>query len=231
MHSAKELGSASFGISLEGKSATPADVLPGFGERDRLGVVVRSPCGAVGASALILATVTAFYDIQRKRAEDFFVYPDYFLFHVGGPFGDHKKLDIFPSHKEVVVGDDPEELLQAINDRAVTRLLVEDSAPAEPDLRRETLASVHIRTAIAYSPDGRVDGADLSVAGNEVTEGYVSCVIDQSEGIDHGVRGAIRAGRERLLENGSPVETYRRLTVDEALARLVSPSLRDSAAS
>lgn len=227
MHTTENLASSSFAITADERRVELSELFPGFDERDRLGVVVRSPCGAVGASALILATVTAFYDIQRERAEGFFVYPDYFLFHVGTLLGNHKMLDIFPSHKEVVVEDDPEEILRAINDRAVTRLLAEDAPPtgprAEPNLSRETLASTRIRTAIAYSPRGRVAGADLSVAGNEVTEGYVSDVLDQCEETDARVRNEVRGGREYLLENGRPVETYRRLTVDEILMRLARP--------
>lgn len=123
VHTTEDLTSTSFVITADQQRITVPDLFPGFDERDRLGVVVRSPCGAVGASALILATITAFYDIQRQRARDFFVYPNYFLFHVGGLLGDHKMLDIFPSHKEVVVENSPEDILRAINDRAVTRLL------------------------------------------------------------------------------------------------------------
>lgn len=221
MHTAEELTSASFAITVNGRQAELADVLPNFGERDRLGVVVRRPCGAVGASALILAAVTAFYDVQRAKGEDFFVYPDYYLFHVGRPLGDHKMLDVFPGHKEVVVEDDPEELLRAINDRAITRLLVEDAEPREPTLERPTLASArHIVTALAYSPLGRVDRADVSVAGNDTTESYVSAVLDQSVGLDPEVRDGIRAGRQGLLRDGTPVEGYRRLDVDEALGMI-----------
>jgi hypothetical protein len=51
--------------------------------RDRLGIVVHQPGGALGASVLALATITAFYDLQRARGNDFFIYPDYFVFHVG----------------------------------------------------------------------------------------------------------------------------------------------------
>lgn len=226
MHTAETLDGASFAFTGGGQKVEFSELLPGFDERDRLGVIVRSPCGAVGASALILATVTAFYDLQRQRAgnfEDFFVYPDYFLFHVGGPLGDHKMLDIFPSHKEVVVEDDAEEILRAINDRTVTRLLVEDVEdvePGEPELDRPTLASTRLRTAIAYSPGGRVAGADLSAAGNEVTEGYVSEVLDQSKEVEADLKEDIRSKRGDLLGSGRPVETYRRLSVDEALARL-----------
>lgn len=223
MHTARELASSSFAIAVAGRRATLADVFPGFGERDRLGVVVRRPCGAVGASALILATITAFYDIQRARSEDFFIYPDYYLFHVGRRLGDHNMLDIFPAHKEVVVGDGPEGLLEAINDRAVTRLLVEDVEPEEPFFERPALASARrIVTALAYSSRGRVGGADVTVAGNATTESYVSAVLHQSEGMDPGVRDDIRTGRQSLFEEGLPVETYRRLDVGGALGMLGS---------
>ena len=114
------------------------ELFEGFGEQDRLGVIVNRPCGAVGASALISATVTAFYDIQRARGPDFFVYPDYYLFHVGRALGDHGMLDVFPSRKEVVVPEEPDAILDAVNDRAITRLVVPAPevegalAPAEP---------------------------------------------------------------------------------------------------
>ena len=48
----------------------------------------------------------------------------------------HRNLDIWPSHKEVVVEPEPEALLRTINDRAITRLVVEDAdAPASPSSR------------------------------------------------------------------------------------------------
>ncbi|CAN5731963.1 hypothetical protein BH20ACT11_BH20ACT11_14850 [soil metagenome] len=222
MHSTKDLTSSSFALTVEGQKAKLADVFPDLEEGDRLGVVVRQPCGGIGASALILATVTAFYDFQRAKSEDFFVYPDYFLFHVGRPLGDHQMLDIFPSHKEVVIGDDPEKLLQAVNDRAVTRLLVEDAVLSNPNFSRETLSSTNIRTALAYSSSGRVKDADVVVSSNAAAESYVSAVLNQSEEIAPGTRSDIQGEREGLLENGVPVETYRRLGIDETLGMLAS---------
>lgn len=215
-----------FELTVGGRRSEISDVFPGFEERDRLGLVMRRPCGAVGASALILATVTAFYDIQRAKGEEFFVYPDYFFFHVGGSFGNHKMLDIFPAHKEVVVEDDPEEILRAINDRAVTRLLVEDVEPGDPTFERPTLASSHILTALAYSPRGRVRDADVEVSGNATTEAYVSDVLEQSEEVDQGTRDSVQAGRKGLFEAGVPLETYRRLGIEEALSMLEPPALR-----
>ena len=222
MHSSGELSSAAFQISIDGAPATVADVLPGFAAADRLGVVVRRPCAGVGASALLLAAVTAFYDFQRARSEDFFIYPDYFVFHVGRRLGSHNRLEIWPPHKEVVVADDPEEVLRAINDRAVTRLVVEDGAPGEGSFARETVASARDRivTAFAFSPNGRARDADVAIASNEVAESYVDGVLEQSREIPTGERERIAAARRRLVDGDRPVETYRRIGLEEALGLL-----------
>jgi hypothetical protein len=226
MHSSHELRSSSFEIRLDDRPAGLEDLFEGFHEHDRLGVVMSRPCGAVGASALITATITAFYDVQRSRGPDFFIYPDYFLFHVGRPLGDHGQLDVWPSHKEVVVPEEPELILEAINDRAITRLVVEDGEPAEPAsppgepaFEREALASARARilTCLAYSPTGRVENADVRIAANEVTEGYVEDVLANEP--------VLLGERRALLEDGAPVETYRRIGLEEALARLTAPGL------
>jgi hypothetical protein len=221
MHTATELSSSAFAIEVDGRAAGLQDVFPGFSDRDRVGIVVRRPCGATGASTLILAAITAFYDHQRERwgPGGFFIYPDYFAFHVGRSWGDHGMLDIWPPHKEVVVGDEPEELLRAINDRAITRLVVEDRAPRSLRFRRESLASARARivTAVGYSAAGRVTEADVKVKGNRVTESYVAAVFQRSDPHD---QGQLTATRERLWEDGGVVETYRRFSLDEALARL-----------
>ena len=107
MHSSQELRSSAFSVSVDGADATLAGVFPDFVAADRVGVVMRRPCAAVGASALLLCAVTAFYDVQRGRGEDFFIYPDYFAFHVGRKLGAFNRFDIWPPHKEVVVADDP----------------------------------------------------------------------------------------------------------------------------
>lgn len=235
-----------FEIQLAGREASIEELFPGFGEHDRLGLVMRRPCGAVGASALIAATITAFYDIQRSRGPDFFVYPDYYLFHVGRPLGDHARLDIWPRRKEVVVDDDPDRILEAIDDRAITRLVVEDGAGGNGELDAEALASARRRivSCLAYSASGRVEGGDVRIAGNEVTEGYVDAILDpearmerlRAQGGDAAARAdaiAVRAGevppdvraqikraRADLVDGDAPVETYRRIELDEALALL-----------
>jgi hypothetical protein len=243
MHSCNELRSASFEIEVEGRSASFEDLFGGFEERDRVGVIVGDPLGAVGASTLLLAAVTRFYDFQRAKGGGFFIYPDYFVFHVGGQLGDHSMLDVWPSHKEVVVDDGPEQLLRAINDRAITRLVVQDGEPGQVEFDRETLASARSRivSAVAYSPAGRVTGADVRIAGNDVTESYVNAVINPDDivevlgeaasqhpdevselggDVSGELRGRVRARRRGLQEDGRPVETYRRVTLDEGLALL-----------
>ena len=67
VHSARELRSSMFEIGVAGRPARLEELFEGFGEHDRLGLVMRRPCGAVGASALITAAITAFYDVQRSR--------------------------------------------------------------------------------------------------------------------------------------------------------------------
>jgi len=222
VHSSEELRSSAFHLTLAGRPAAMADVLPGFAAADRIGIVVRRPCGAVGASALIMAAITAFYDEQRSAGEDFFIYPDYYVFHVGRRQGTHNRLDIWPPHKEVVVADEPEEVLRAINDRGITRLVVEDGAPGEGSFARETIASARARilTAVAYAANGRTRDADVSIASNDVAEAYVGGVIEQSRDIAAGERERVASARRNLVEDGRPVESYRRIGLDEALGLL-----------
>ena len=210
-----------FEIEVDGRPGRIEDVFAGFSEHDRIGLVMRRPCGAVGASALLTAAVTAFYDVQRSRSEEFFIYPDYFLFHVGRPLGEHGRFDVWPRRKEVVVEDDPEGILEAIDDRGITRLLVEDGPGGERELADEPVASARarIRSCLAYSADGRVREGDVRIASNPVTEGYVETVLlERSREIEPDVRRAILDARTDLVEDGVPVESYRRIELDEALA-------------
>jgi len=246
VHSARELRSSFFAIEVAGRRVALDELFEGFGAHDRLGLVMNRPCGAVGASALICASITAFYDIQRSRGPDFFIYPDYYLFHVGRPLGDHARLDVWPRRKEVVVSKHSQEILAAIDDRAITRLLVEDGTPGRPSLEAETLASARARivSCLAYSATGRVPDSDVRIAGHPVTEGYVEAVLEpearmarlRAEGghearvkaialrageVEPEVRRKIRLARRELVEDGVPVETYRRIDLDEALSLLV----------
>jgi hypothetical protein len=171
---------------------------------------------------LILATITAFYDLQREQSDDFFVYPDYFIFHVGQQHGNHAMLDVWPGHKEVVVANESEAVLRAINDRAITHLLVPDGTPGSPKFGRATLASGTLRSALAYAPNGRVHDADVIAAGNAATEAYVSAVINDSAQIDAETKATLREVRAQVMENDWPVEHYRRISLETARGLLAS---------
>src|SRR5699024_2329525 len=110
-----------------------------------------------------------FYDAYRAELGNekgkLRIYPEYFTFHIDQQHGDHRQMDIWPSHREVVVESNAEKILQAINDRAITRLLVPDGSPARSvNLLRETISSAEHRiiTTLAYSPTGRVTQADIT---------------------------------------------------------------------
>lgn len=200
------LRSDEFTITVSGRPATVADVFPGFAEHDRLGIVLHHHHAAAGAGSLILAAVTAFYDRLRERGEDFFAYADYYAFHVGAHRGSLRKLDVYPSHKEVVVEDDAEPILEAINDRGITRLLVPDIPPTVSELARETRHSAarRIQTALAYSPTGHATDPDVLVRGSAQSDAYIGAMLAQ--------RGGAR-----------PAQGFRRVALEAALGMLATP--------
>jgi hypothetical protein len=212
------LRSQDFEIAVDGRPGTLSDVFPGFTADDRLGIVIHQHLGAAGAGSLILAAVTGFYDGLRATGEPFFAYADYFAFHVGADHGTLRKLDVYPAHKEVVVANDAEQILEAINDRGVTRLLVADVATAErtpsaeADLQRETRHSAQrrIRTALIYSPTGQTAGADVLVRGSAHSDAYIDAMLGDPP------RPA-RAPEQR------PAQSFRRTEPHQALSLLRAP--------
>jgi hypothetical protein len=205
-----DLRSDAFTITVDGHPASIAAVFPDFDEHDRLGIVIDTDHGAAGAGSLILAAVTAFYDRLRARGEPFFAYADFFAFHVGSDRGTLRKLDVYPAHKEVVVPADPELIVQAINDRGVTRLLVADGSPSAPDLARETRHSAQrrIRSALVYAPTGQTPGGDVVVRGSAQSDAYI-----------HAMMAASRA-RGTASEEVMPAQSFRRVSLDEAVGLL-----------
>lgn len=210
MHTTTTLRSDGFEIAVDGRPATIADLFPGFDEQDRLGIVLHAHHAAAGAGTLILAAVTAFYDRLRDTNEPFFAYADYFAFHVGGDHGTLSQIDVYPAHKEVVVPADAEQIVEAINDRGVTRLLVPDGDAHEPTLAAETRDSAQrrIRTALAYSPTGQTSDADVLVSGSAQSDAYIDAMLGRPEAAAEEARAA---------------QGFRRLALHEALGMLRPP--------
>lgn len=165
MHTARELTSDAFDFYRNGEPVGREDVLPPLSVADRLGVVMSNPSDGLGAGNFVLACVTAFYDRLRERDEDFYAYPDYYTFQAGDDTVDYLEFDIWPAHKQVEVPRDPERVLQAVNDRAVTILLVPTGAATNPELADATLDSARRRidACYQYAPDGAVEDPDLGI--------------------------------------------------------------------
>jgi hypothetical protein len=200
MHTAKQLNASLFDIDIEGRRVDVGTLLPDWHFHDRFGIIVTEPLGSLGASLLIQAAITAFYDFRRAQRKPAAVYPEIYLFHVGGQWGDHSTLDFWPPRKEVFVADDPREVLMAINDRGITRLAVTGEPSALPHVewqdngKERTTARERITSSFCYGPDGTVSGADVHIsAKSPVTEENISAILDpESILIDSG-RGETHA--------------------------------------
>ncbi|NNC23395.1 hypothetical protein HKX41_04405 [Salinisphaera sp. USBA-960] len=154
---------------VDGEPTDFCGVLPGGNQAERLGVVIHEACGGVGRP-LDSSGGPTFYEYQRAQSPDLFVYPDYYLFHVGRRFGNDAILDIFPGQKEVVVPNNTTAIMQAINDRRVTQLLFPDMAYKTLDIDRVTRGNIHVARVLIYSASGRVIDPNVWITGNQTTE-------------------------------------------------------------
>ncbi|MFJ5624969.1 hypothetical protein ACIQD3_20130 [Peribacillus loiseleuriae] len=226
MHTVNAMSYQDFDFELDGQKALLEDIFPGFNVYDRVGVVVREAGGGTGASTLLMSVLTRFYDFFRPELGvepgKQFIYPEFFIFHVGEQHMTHYWMDIWPPHKEVIVEDDPEQILEAINDRGITRLLVEDMEPIQPTFLRETLnaAKHRIVSALAYSPTGCVENSDVKITSCEAAEKCVKDSFKMSEGLSNEVIEELLQRRESLTTMGRVTETYRRIEVADALHML-----------
>ncbi|WP_134704580.1 hypothetical protein [Ammoniphilus sp. YIM 78166] len=229
MHTTKVLRTTDFDITNHDVKSSLDKLFPGFNKRDRLGVVVRQPGGSAGASALLMAAITRFYDFHRSQlcniTGSLRIYPEYFIFHVGKQHMDHYWMDVWTPNKEVIVEDDPEQILEAINDRGITRLLVEDIVPSSATFLPETINSAKHRiiSAIAYSPTGRVHNADVIITSCSTAERYVISSFKRSREMLTNYDELLRH-RENLLENNRVVETYRQIDIEDAFNKLTISS-------
>jgi hypothetical protein len=169
MHTLTQLKLSMFDIRVDGRAATVDDVFPGWTKYDRLGVVIHDQLGGVGASHLIQLAICCYYDTDERRDRPESIYPEIYAFHVGRGHGSHAHYDFWPGRREVMVGDLPNGVLGAINERAITRLLVPDAVPVERDLKPKEISATHdlVTSAFVYSPTGRAADADVEVAGND----------------------------------------------------------------
>jgi hypothetical protein len=216
MHTTHELSSEAFEYRTDGVAVDAGAVLPPIAVEDRLGVVMDGPGDGLGAGNFLLACVTAFYDRLRERREEFYEYPDYYTLQTTPDPADYLEFDVWPDHKNVAVPADPEAVLRAVNDRAVTVLLVPDEPSGEPDLREATRNSARRRdpACFAYAPDGRLadPGAGFTVrVPRDPAWAWYEATLD-ALGTPPDSVGA--------LEGTHLVQEFREITLEAALERL-----------
>ena len=267
MHTALQLCADDFRIEIDGTPGDLASLFPDWQPNDRFGIVIHEPYGAIGASYLIQAAIVAFYDVRPQRRagrglgmvepNDVAIYPDIYAFHVGGRHGDHSMFDFWPARKEVFVDSDPRFVLDAVNDRGITRLAVPDgpARPVEHEYKEPAAARDRIQSVFAYSATGRVSTPGIAISGvRPAAEANPRDVLDPEKvraevsdpDLEHlqstdpvllqrewsnrvrqrfgeaaqGLEVA-RSRRAALAEAGVLRETYRSISVDDALSRLV----------
>lgn len=252
MHTIALLQPNMFEARVDGAPATAHAVFPGWNPLDRLGVVIDEPLGGLGASHLIQLFITMFYETSPRRRGELTVYPEIYAFHYGRSRGSHAAFDFWPARREVMVSADPKDLLDAINDRGITRLAVPDRAIAPLDFRPKEAdhALDRISSAFVYDAGGRVGDGDLTIRGldkrTEVNPGrvirpvYLDRPIVSHKGFKESDSAYItwlklraadvtpeqtalaRQRRDALLVDGLATEAYRRIDALEALERMAS---------
>lgn len=214
MHSSI-LSDSDFEMIARGHPVALAEYFRGFTNTKRLGLLAPSRLEGVGAVNLVMAHTTAFYNTYRARGEDFFAYPDYFTFQSRAPKAAYGMFDIWPAHKDVLVGAGAAERLDAITDRAINILLVPDGPPAPCEYQRQQLAAAErlIETCYAYSATGAVADPDL----------VIRCPVDPLAAWCQSVVESVPdSGRGKSWHGQGPVleQSFRRISRQDALARL-----------
>jgi hypothetical protein len=248
MHTATQLSPEMFSLTVGGENASAEDLFPDWHIYDRVGVVIHEPLGGLGASLLMQAATALYFSHLRSVGQEF-NYPELYTFNVGRRFGDLSVFDVWPGSREVLVDSDPLAVLQAINDRGITRLVVPETPPTQVDypFPERTGAHTRIKSSFAYSAAGQTENADVTIAATDpATEenprhtldilSYVNQYRSSDDAdtcrwlrhvdarlseVSDEDRRAASAARAALLDDGFATETYRRLSIDDALRRLV----------
>jgi hypothetical protein len=235
LHTATYLKYTTMSARRAGSPIAIQDVFPDWTSDDRLGIVVDHDYGVIGASLLIQTAALLFYGVNRDRNQELKCYPELYAFLLERPRGDLAMFDFFPRRKEVIVPRDPEAVLEAINDRAITRLLVVDGAPGSHSFpwHERNMALDRIRSAYAYSPAARLPGADMVMTGDADTELNVEMTVFPDRLItmlDNWTEDDIREFEPQLLDHDVDFSTDEYIAYATERASEVSDDARKAVA-
>jgi hypothetical protein len=250
MHTVTLLQSAMFDIEIDGAASDVRGLLPDWHIHDRLGLVIDEPLGGLGATHLIQAAITCFYNAAERRRGALTLYPEIYAFHFGGGQGSLAAFDFWPARREVILSDDPRDLLDAINDRGITRLAVPDRPERAVEFRPKEVDTAldRLQSAFVYTPTGRTADADVKIFGNdprtelnpgralrpvyrdrpiasakpfkESDTSFIDWLRLREGDVTADQRAAAIRRREEIRETGLVAETYRRVGIPEALSRM-----------
>ena len=173
-------------VEVEGQASTLYDVFPGFQKTDRLGIVIHSSVGLLGASLLIHAFAATYFKFRRASGSLVSQYPEMYAFHVGGRYGDLRMLDILPERKEIFV-EDAAETLAAINHCGITRVAVPLAPPSDRTFHPWEVGPAvdRVRTSFVYGDDGVVPDPSIVIRGQgvQVFDSF-RCIFDVQHTLD-----------------------------------------------
>ena len=226
MHSSV-LRSSDFELFVEGSAQSHEDFFKGWANTRRLGFIAENGIEGIGAVNLVMAHATAFYNAYRATKEEFFAYPDFFSFQHNSPKVSYSMLDIHPDNKHVDIGDDPQDRLDAINDRGVNVLVVPEGVKKDSEFHKIQMASAkrNIDTCYVYSSKGVVSNADLIIRCpdkplyNEYIR-WINKVFDSVESEEKAEIQEIKSAWADNLNNSYLEQSFRAVSLDEALSLL-----------
>lgn len=249
MHT-NELTERMFDIWIDGKAGSLSTIFPDWHPWDRFGIVIHEAWGGLGASMLLQGAICEFYRARRALGISD-IYPEVYAFHVGRDHGDMSIFDVWPFWKEVVVANEPGEVLIALADRGVTRLAVPHGNPVDAQSKfvwpEVILSKDKIRTVLAYSPDGVTPDADIEIRSSAALVSantidtlnaeearkaflhytdpdvlrWMACMETRKNAVTAEETERARATHQAKKHGEAYVESFRRVSLDYAMARLV----------
>ena len=223
MHSST-LRSEDFTIRHKEDQVKHAEFFSHVTQATRLGVYAPNGTDGVGATTLIMAYVTAFYNCYREQGGDFFAYPSYYTLQHTRPLASYTMLDIWPQHKDVWVDQNPLALLDAINNRAIDVLLVPEGSTSNPAFERPQLETARqtIKSCYLYAAGGQTTDAELEITvhSKQVLEWSTTIFNDHNRQPITQFASQKEAWIAKIGAAEELTQTFKHITLEDALTRL-----------